>query len=977
MTSTLNTLYPANNDNFKAFLSKVFTLSNVKLASNKNIADINLPNFDFAKSIIYATNADIEKDLQSAQSTGHKNLAFSLIQTTTHKKADLINATRAINTAIASYNIIFFVSPTHLSIAFATRRFHKKRIIKEDIIEKITLIKDINLQNPSMAHKLNLQSIATIKPKEVDMYYEEILAKLSISSLNKKFYGEIFQHFYNFTQNLTLPNISDESTKRNFVLRLISRILFCKFLEKKGLIDSKIWDTNLSSNYYHKVLEPLFFTTLNTPKNLREYALLDEGIITLLERTPYLNGGLFSPQQNDFFSPQNPHAYILTLKIDNHYFDELFKTLQAYHFTIDEASHNAEEVALDPELLGQIFESLLSQLFTDNKVEKIDKNTLRKATGSFYTPREIVNYMVKSALFEHLKHSSNDENALKELIFKDNVSNLSKIQQSDILSALKGLKILDPACGSGAFPMGILNEILHLQEKCGDSRSHYERKLEILQHCIYGVDIQPMATEMARLRCFLSLIIDENADDIKPLPNLEFKFINANSLLPLSTDTSLHYDGYHKDMKELERLRNEYFSSQDKTTIQKEYMSLRERITREDLQVSKNDSINNPMLAYDPFDPQSVAQFFDSSYMFGVDCFDIVIGNPPYGAKLTPNEREEYKKIYKQMCNDISSTNTAQLFILKAQSLLKDKGINTFIVPKSLTYVENWKPIRDFIHHSTTLLADCSMAFVNVKLEMVVYLLTKGIQQNGYQIILYENKQFMDIQGIISQEIINLFGIFPNGINKEQLELGIKICQVGDMLKNYCKNSRGIIHQKYLKEQGKYGFIGGKEIDRYGYKKIYGFVDDISKIAKNAFIKDNSLLAQRIVTHNHIVATLPQDKSVYLLDTINQLVLTDLNSKLLWAILNSTLINWYIGKFIFANAKMTMQFDNPTTNKIPIPKITKENQNLADEIVNLVDKILEFKKQNKDTSEFERQIDDLVFKLYGLTDDEKKIVERI
>ncbi len=146
------------------------------------------------------------------------------------------------------------------------------------------------------------------------------------------------------------------------------------------------------------------------------------------------------------------------------------------------------------------------------------------------------------------------------------------------------------------------------------------------------------------------------------------------------------------------------------------------------------------------------------------------------------------------------------------------------------------------------------------------------------------------------------------------------------MLKNYCKNSMGITHQKYFKEQGKYGFIGGKEINRYGYKKIYGFVDDISEIAKNAFIKDNSLLVQNIVTDNHIVATLPQDKSVYLLDTINQLVLTDLNSKLLWAILNSTLMNWYMGNFIFANVKMTMHFDSPVINKFPIPKISSNNK---------------------------------------------------
>ena len=878
MTSALNKLYPADKDNFKAFLNKVFTLSNLKLALNKIIADINLPNFDFAKSIIYATNADIEKDLQSAQSTGHKNLAFSFIQTATHKKADLINATRAINCAIASYNIIFFVSSTHLSIAFATRRFHKKRTIKEDVIEKITLIKDINLQSPSMAHQLNLKSIATIKPKEVDVYYDEILTKLSISSLNKKFYGEIFQHFYNFTQNLTLPNTSDESTKRNFVLRLISRILFCKFLEKKDLIDSQIWDTNLSSNYYHEVLEPLFFTTLNTPKNLRDYALLDERIIALLERIPYLNGGLFSPQQNDFFSPQNPHAYISTLKIDNHYFDELFKTLQAYHFTIDEASHNAEEVALDPELLGQIFESLLSQLFTDNKVEKIDKNTLRKATGSYYTPREIVRYMVRSAILAHLQtHLKDKVNSqfLEKLVFgedfpesslRENPQNLPKqstlssslrdLTQSNrgnpyskvpalILQELSNLKILDPACGSGAFPMGILSEIIRIQNDLGDTRSHYERKLEILQNCIYGVDIQPMATEMARLRCFLSLIIDENIDDIKPLPNLEFKFINANSLLPLSTDTSLHYDGYHKDIQELERLRNEYFSSQDKSTIQKEYLNLRERITREDLQVNKNDSINNPMLAYDPFDPQSVAQFFDSAYMFGVENFDIVVGNPPYGAKLTNEEKKIYKSLYKYTTQ--GAMDTYKLFIERGFNLLKKEGNLNYIVP--LSAISNKSNIA--LHKM--LLENCEFikvssyshrpakVFTNAELDVSIFNLIKT-NTKCKQLFTTKLNRINSIQSI-GNVLNNL--CFINSIDFVQPEA---FCKIGLPIE------KSIIQKLYSQKQTLKDLMDGNQKVYYRttggrYYKIYTSYSTKSN-TENSFNVINSKLVVALMSSN-------------------------------------------------------------------------------------------------------------------------------
>lgn len=623
MTQALNALYPPNKQSFKAFLDKSLSLQNLGLVSNAPIA--NLDDFDFQNSIIYATNADREQSLQPSESTAHKNLAFSLVElkpkispslaegvrgwANQHKKSDLIKATRAINRAIPSYNIIFFLSSTHLSIAFATRRFHKSRTIHTDIVEKITLIKDIDLANPSQAHTRNLESIAKITPKEVDNYYGEILEALSISAFNKEFYAKILVHFADFVENLTLPNIShslstsedkgggyDTTQKREFILRLLSRIIFCKFLEKKGIISDNLWDINLSADYYHEVLEPLFFTTLNTPQDSRDYGFLPSQIVGILSKIPYLNGRLFSPQTSDYFISSNPHAHANTLKIDNALFDRLFATLDSYHFTIDEADESAEEVALDPELLGQIFESLLSQIFTDNKLDKLDKNSLRKATGSYYTPREIVRYMVQSAILLHLQthlKGKVDSAYLQSLVFEDFLHNttichtehsevsqnqhngdISRSAQYDkpsgleskyILVSLSTLKILDPACGSGAFPMGILSEIIRLQDLLGDLRPHYARKLEILQSCIYGIDIQPMATEIARLRCFLSLIVDESPSNIKSLPNLEFKFISANSLLPLQTELrdskgrQLGSDLYESGLDELRQIRLDTF----------------------------------------------------------------------------------------------------------------------------------------------------------------------------------------------------------------------------------------------------------------------------------------------------------------------------------------------------------------------------------------------------------------------------------
>lgn len=717
----LSTALSGIESDFIGFLNELFALRNLKSASNKALQNLeNLNEFDFTKSEIYATNADWEVDLEKAEETGHKNLAFTIISCKTHKKADLVKATKAVNRAIPSYNIIFFVGKDSrdftanlkLSIAFASRRFHARSKIDKDVIDKITLIKDINLHAPSTAHLLNLKAILDIKPSAVNLYYAAILEALSVSALNKRFYKDIFEHFAEFIKALQLPNLNDESTKRSFILRLICRILFCKFLEKKGILSAKIWDVNLSGQsgeYYHEILEPLFFTTLNTPKNDRDYALLNDEIQGILGEIPYLNGGLFSPQKDDFYHAQNAIKYSTSsLKVPNFCFEKLFKTLDNYHFTIDEASSDAQEVALDPELLGQIFESLLSELFTDNKLENLDKSSLRKATGSYYTPREIVRYMVKSSLESYLKNAilqsaslrgENLAQKLHDLIFNHKFSDEILALKNEILHALNSLKILDPACGSGAFPMGILHEMLeiylmldpngeNLSENFAQNSSiSYLYKLKILQNSIYGVDLQPMATELSRLRCFLSLIIDEDAAHIKPLPNLEFKFVSANTLLPLSKHDSLNYHGFEADMQDLQKLRNDFFTAHDKHDLQIKYLEKRNQIAKN---TSLTDIANNtkmPLLDYNPFDTQSVANFFDSEWIFGVKEFDIVIGNPPYGAKLSDTDKKTFKSTYKYAIS--GNLDTYKLFIERGFNLLRKGGNLSFIVPMSVTASES------------------------------------------------------------------------------------------------------------------------------------------------------------------------------------------------------------------------------------------------------------------------------------------------
>ncbi len=255
--------------------------------------------------------------------------------------------------------------------------------------------------------------------------------------------------------------------------------------------------------------------------------------------------------------------------------------------------------------------------------------------------------------------------------------------------------------------MGILNEIIRIQSDLGDTRPLYTRKLEILQNCIYGIDIQPMATEIARLRCFLSLIIDENPSDIKPLPNLEFKFISANALLPLQTSLQdsrgrqLGSDIYEKGLIELQQIRAETFTSHDKIALQSKYKATIDKIAKDLFFEAQGET---PLTKWNPFNPNDIAQFFDSEYMFGVESFDIVIGNPPYiRQESIPNKQaitQSYKNINflgKDYAFSCSTADIYTYFFAKGAMLLFPKGNLIFITSNKFCRAGYGKNLREFL----------------------------------------------------------------------------------------------------------------------------------------------------------------------------------------------------------------------------------------------------------------------------------------
>lgn len=480
--------------------------------------------------------------------------------------------------------------------------------------------------------------------------WQSLWAAFDISVVNKQFYNAIKSAFDDLVEKvLNKSFIKSLDIKKHFTIRLIGRIIFCWFLKKKNIISDNVLSSKSVqqyTNYYREILEKLFFDVFNTPIDLRKQNLPSE-----IAEYPFLNGGLFEDQDDDYRGN-------FQLYLPNEWFYNLFHdTLERYNFTIDENSSTNEELAIDPEMLGRIFENLLAEQNPETRIAASD----RKVTGSYYTPREIVDFMVEQSIVEYLKANLNSD--IKDSLIEDFVHNLElsdeiKPYSKELLDKLNSVKVLDPACGSGAFPIGILQKLLALKHVILFSTSRfkslkefYNLKLDTIRNSIYGSDIQPLATELSRLRCWLSLMVDEEVKDIQPLPNLNFKFVTANSLVDLGFDEMLKTMETKKgggllflnkfiELKDkIIALTTEYFHPSTKPSRKDElhtkFKELQKILTQETVTLiplyPSVAEFATKFLSWEPFNDNAVAPFFSSSLMFGIsEGFDIVIGNPPY-----------------------------------------------------------------------------------------------------------------------------------------------------------------------------------------------------------------------------------------------------------------------------------------------------------------------------------------------------------
>lgn len=820
----------------------------------------------------------------------------------------------------------------------------------------------------------------------------------------------------------------DDKLVRDYIKKMMGRIVFLYFLQSKGWLAGNLhymhdlfYDASdeVKGDFLDKVLEPMFFGLLNTRPEDRSSAPLVNGVgvkyIPNAGEIPYLNGGLFQQEKIDEVESVFPAGM----------FQSLFDFFDSYNFTIDENDPNDAEVGVDPEMLGKIFENLLE----DNK----DK-------GAFYTPKEIVRYMCQESLTAYLQTGIDDAEV------KEHIANFVKTNDVEELGGasselamsidqkLIDVKICDPAIGSGAFPMGLLRELY----ACRKSIEIFEEdnaadiKRHIIQNNIYGVDIEKGAVDIARLRFWLALIIDEK--EPMPLPNLDFKIMQGNSLLESYKGVDLDVTSKKlKTGKDTKKTRGVLSLGFEETDVQKTIQDLVKSyfsITDHTLRAQRRQQIDKYVKDYikvcaegnhevqDAVDELEIPndQFFlwhtYFADVFEQGGFDIVIGNPPYGVSI----KDDYRKAVVASWGNVPDYEIYYYFIVLAAPLLKEKGIMSYIIPNTFLFNTFAKHFREMLVEKWNVLEilDCTKfpIFESAVVRNAINLFQKdseGSKQVGYRNtanvtsfsdLLEREREFMTVESLLAmnQNWGLAFYLGANDIKViNQISSSIdSICNHYDVSQGYIPYRKSDLIKIYGKEEGErivkerlwhslqpldntyIQEIYGRDITKYSYHSTGEYVKYGKHLACYVDLKffNSSRLLVREITNPQIIACLLDELFVNDPQLISVIVRDERYSlEFLWGILNSKLATYY--HFHHSPKATKGAFPKILVQDIkgfPLPIASNEQISSLGKVSK---KVLTKKKSNlsTDTSALENQIDFLVYHLYGLTYDEVLIVD--
>ena len=866
-----------------------------------------------------------------------------------------------------------------------------------------------------------------------------------LQAVNEKFYTGIANAFTELVQHLdsTVPVLSESDTKQ-FVNRLIGRLLFCWFLKKRDILDTAQGYFDIhgleSTDYYHARLEPLFFLTLNTPVNERAEGLtkfLNESkkfiskgtqeVISTDLMTPYLNGGLFEPHENDHFSTS-------VLNFPDGYFSRLFDHFESYNFTTDESSPEYEQVAIDPEMLGKVFESLLA-----TQVDGTGDQA-RQAIGAFYTPRSIVTFMcteaIRSMLRARLNFNPKTIAAIDAILDTSDAQWASagtnskrdalKGQEKEILAALMSLRIYDPACGSGAFPMGMLQLLVKVHQRLTSHNETYEVKLHYLEKSLFGTDIEPMAIEISKLRAWLSLIVDqEESGNVDALPNLDFHFICCNSLVRLKSEDSNTLSFFDEPKDEMAAIKTKYFysvSPKEKKSLQNQYEEFIKRHTD-----VVSDRVQQ-LLSYHPFNSDKPAEFFDKFEMFGMsEGFDIVISNPPY----VRQERISYKNSISDYSLFTSTADLYTYFFELAFTNLKHQGVISYITSSKYGRALYGEGLRRLIatEKEINYLVDYGDEHVFAAITNTwVIQLTSKLPDTDHKFKLHKSIDSPPV--FVPQEQLTSEAWAFNDDVTESVKNKIKA--VGPLLKdtNY-RIFRGIltgINEVFLVDESIKDdlieldlknheilkpILRGRDIARYELRPITNWLVttkntfNVSQmyptIADYLERKDNELEGRVRQRGDKGVHWMNLRDCAYYgemeIDKIVWLELTDKpkfaysytgdyllngawfmvgpNLKAMLGIMNSSLVNFYFTFISNSSGMGTSQWRKHAVENIPVPDLTKISKALLNKLIDLVEMRLTLKIVDHKTEalELEKEIDKVVYAIYALSPQDIALIE--
>ena len=781
-------------------------------------------------------------------------MLFALELSKAPSRTEIAELTRAFNRTGRKMSVALLLKyESRISIAFSERFFCKSDRPTDGRIGKIIILRDICIENPHPGDLRILQGLAKHQAKNFNELRKAWVEALDVTVLNKRFYAELSNWYFEAIDQVQFPEDKGKTSgMRNTsdLIRLIIRFLFIRFIKEKGLVPEK---------WFNPCFTESVCDTEGKTYNTKELILL---------------------------------------------FD-------SYKFTVTENTPTEEDVVLDPELLGKVFENLSASYNPETKT------TARKQTGSFYTPREIVNYMVDESL---------------KACF------LTKI----IVQTLNNLKILDPACGSGAFPMGILHRMVEILQKLDpenkewrrlqeekaieetkdasgiinrqerearlkkikaifeNNTSDYGRKFFLIENCIFGVDIQPIAVEITRLRLLISLIAEQETNPGEPnpeicnLPNLEAKFAVANALTAL-----------------------------DKP-----------------------------------------------------ETFDVVIGNPPYVdyRKIDENQKQHLEKY--EIARHSKMINLYTYFFEKGIDLLKPGGNLIFITPQQFLVLDNCKGLRDIIRKNRVI---SFSDFSNVKVfKASTYPFISFIKKEKSEMpITYYEFESMDHLDN-PKRTLQLPNPLPEPVCISDYAAIIrKIDRFETKLKDistdiFCaSSSRVTIH----KEDTKIPFVTASDIQKYYLKEIRQFIDLQNYSVPSMLKQQGNVIYTSRMTRT--VRACRIEQNTFLGGKVNVIKLKKgFDERFILGILNSRLISfWYREKYSLQHLRGgSLPVNTTELEKIPIPNLSVEQQQ---PLIAFVDQILSAKKENPaaDTSDWERQIDELVYELYGLAAAEVKIAD--